>query len=200
MINKFDPAFIPPCNKSIKENLAAAYKKGILQLKELISNTCKTASITTDLWTARSNDGYIGITLHWLTPNFEVRDVILTVEKMDYPHTGERIKECLDTKVKEFGLAGKIVCAVTDNGSNMKKAIRIWDGVERLSCSAHTLQLTVIKALKIIKPHTRRIRKLVKFFRSSKQSQRLDQAQIDLAQRNKSNVSLFSYMIILLMK
>jgi hypothetical protein len=71
----------------------------------------------------------------------------------------------------------------------MKKAIRIWDGVERLSCSAHTLQLTVIKALKIIKPHTKRIRKLVKFFRSSKQSQRLDQAQIDLAQRNKSNIS-----------
>ena len=69
----------------------------------------------------------------------------------------------------------------------MKKAIRIWDGVERLSCSAHTLQLTVIQALKAIKPYTKWFRKLVKFFKSSKQSQRLDQAQIDLAQRNKIN-------------
>ena len=187
MIERFDPAFILPNNKSIKKELALAYQKGVLALKELISTTCETASITTDLWTARSNDGYIGVTLHWLSSNFEIYDVILAVEKMEYPHTSERIKEYLNEKIKEFGLTGKIVCAVTDNGANMKKAIRIWDGVERLPCSAHTLQLTVIQGLKAIKPYTKRFRKLVKFFRSSKQSQRLDQAQIDLAQRNKNN-------------
>jgi hypothetical protein len=59
--------------------------------------------------------------------------------------------------------------------------------VKRLPCFVQTLQLTVTQALKVIKPYTKRIRKLVKFFRSSKQSQRLDQAQIDLAQRNKNN-------------
>ncbi|CAG8692281.1 19917_t:CDS:2 [Rhizophagus irregularis] len=33
--------------KTLTENLAVDYKKGILQFKELISNTCETASITT---------------------------------------------------------------------------------------------------------------------------------------------------------
>ena len=139
MIHKFDPAFILPCNKSIKNELGIAYQKCVLELKELLSITCETASITTDLWTARSNDGYIGVTLHWLTSDFEVRDAILAVERMEYPHMGERIKEYLNEKIKEFGLAGKIFCAITDNGANMKKAIRIWDNIERISCSAHTL-------------------------------------------------------------
>ena len=64
MIHQFDPAFIPPSDKSIKKDLTIAYQKGILKLKELLFTTCETASITTDLWTAHNNDKYIGITLH----------------------------------------------------------------------------------------------------------------------------------------
>src|SRR6266498_4855564 len=135
MIQRFDPAFIFPSNKSIKKDLAIAYQKGVLALKELISVTCETASITTDLWTVRSNDGYIGVTLHWLFSDFEIYDVILAVEKMEYPHTSERIKEYLNKKIEEFELTGKIVCAITNNRANMKKAIRIWDNVKRLPCS-----------------------------------------------------------------
>jgi len=90
---------------------------------------------------------------------------------MKYSHIGERIKEYLNKKIEEFGLTGKIVCAITDNRANMKKAIRIWDNVEHLPCSVYTLQLTVIQALKAIKPYTKQFRKLVKFFKSLKQSQ-----------------------------
>ena len=79
------------------------------------------------------------MTLHWLSSDFEIYNVILAVEKMEYPHTGERIKEYLNEKIEEFGLTGKIICAITDNEANMKKAIRIWNNVECLPCSAHTL-------------------------------------------------------------
>ena len=163
MIQKFDPVFILPNNKSIKKDLTIAYQKGVLALKKLISVTCETASITTDLWITHSNDGYIGMTFHWLSSDFEIYDVILAVEKMEYPHTGKWIKEYLNEKIEEFGLTGKIVCAITDNRANMKKAIRIWDNVEHLPCSVYTLQLTVIQALKAIKPYTKWFRKLVKF-------------------------------------
>ncbi len=144
MIQKFDPAFILLNNKSIKKDLAIAYQKGILVLKELISVTCKIAFITTDLWTACSNDGYIGMTFYQLSFDFEIYDVILAIEKIEYPHTGEQIKEYLNEKIEEFGLTEKIVCVITNNEANMKKAIKIWDNVECLFCSAHTFQLTVI--------------------------------------------------------
>ncbi len=53
--------FILPSNKNIKNELGIAYQKCVLELKELLSITYETASITTDLWIAHSNDGYIGV-------------------------------------------------------------------------------------------------------------------------------------------
>ena len=70
----------------------------------------------------------------------------------------------MDKKVKEFELETKMFCAITNNNANMKKAINLWDSIKHLPCSAHTLQLIVIKALKIIKPCTKQIHNLIKFF------------------------------------
>ena len=49
MIHKFDPVFILSSTKCIKNKLDIAYQKYILELKELLSITYKTTSITTDL-------------------------------------------------------------------------------------------------------------------------------------------------------
>jgi hypothetical protein len=48
----------------------------------------------------------------------------------------------------------KVKVAVTDNGSNMIKAIREWDGIDRVPCTAHTLQLCVMKGLDKVKIYT----------------------------------------------
>ena len=79
------------------------------------------------------------VTFHWLSFNFKIYDIILVVKKMEYLHTSEWIKEYLNEKIEEFELTEKIVCAITNNGANMKKAIRIWNNVKRLPCSAYTL-------------------------------------------------------------
>ncbi|KAF0379293.1 zinc finger bed domain-containing protein 4-like [Gigaspora margarita] len=41
-----------------------------------------------------------------------------------HANNGEQIKEYLEFKIEEFGLNKKIICAITDNRSNMKKAIK----------------------------------------------------------------------------
>ncbi|RHZ87383.1 hypothetical protein Glove_37g47 [Diversispora epigaea] len=181
IISKFDPAFTIPYNKSIKVEVGLVYERGLKLLKNLIEDTCETASITTDLWT--------------LTSQMEVRDVILCTERMEYPHTVKRIKSFLEMKTKEFGLE--------DNGSNMKKTADLWK-INRLPCSAYTLQLTVIGALNTGRMNKNRnpidgenmhksdilfrIKKLEKFFNSPKQSERLIQTQKELALRNKTNI------------
>nr|CAG8498820.1 15351_t:CDS:2 [Entrophospora candida] len=148
------------------------------------TETCDTATITTDLWTARSKVGYIGVTCHWLTPDFELVDVLLAIEKMPYPHSNQTILEYLKNKINEFGLEGKLICGITDNGSNMKKAFELWEEVERIPCTAHVLQLTINKALGSIKPYVKRFKKLVKFFTSSpKQTERLNNAQLEISVR-----------------
>lgn len=36
--------------------------------------------LTTDLWSNRAKQGYIGITATWITPNFKVKDVMLEIQ------------------------------------------------------------------------------------------------------------------------
>jgi hypothetical protein len=78
----------------------------------------------------------------------ELYDILLCVEPIKYPHTGDHIRNTIVDKLKSLGLDNKVKFAITDNGSNMVKAIREWNGIP---CSAHTLQLCVIRGLKKIK-------------------------------------------------
>ncbi|CAG8617367.1 17179_t:CDS:2 [Funneliformis caledonium] len=140
MINKVNPEFISPCYATLKRDIGCGYKIAIELMKDHIKKTCTYASITADLWTSRAKTGYIGITCHWLTQEMKLYDILVCVEQISYPHTG-----------------------------NMLKAIREWDGVNCVACSAHTLQLCVLKGLKEIKPYLNKYAKLNQFFESPKQ-------------------------------
>src|SRR3989442_120368 len=67
MINKFDPAFWPPCYATIKKDIGFGYQIAFQAIKEIIVRNCETAAITTELWTSCAKSGYIGIACHWLT-------------------------------------------------------------------------------------------------------------------------------------
>ncbi|GES73678.1 hypothetical protein RCL_jg26138.t1 [Rhizophagus clarus] len=77
MINKFDPAFIPPSNNTIK------------------------------FMDVRSNDGYVGVTLHWLTPDFETQleefgeesDDKDTKEDNSAKKDSRKLKDCMIQKL-----------------------------------------------------------------------------------------------------
>ncbi|CAB4377169.1 unnamed protein product [Rhizophagus irregularis] len=61
MMTTLDPAFPIPSNKRIKKEINTGYTNAIEELKILLGNTCESASLTTDLWTAKSKHGYIGV-------------------------------------------------------------------------------------------------------------------------------------------
>jgi hypothetical protein len=90
-------------------------------MKELIINTCDNAAITTNLWTSHAKQGYIGITCHWLNDKMELCDILLCVEPIKYPYTGDNIRNTIISKLESLGLSGKVNAAITDNGSNMVK-------------------------------------------------------------------------------
>ncbi|RGB32211.1 hypothetical protein C1646_763148 [Rhizophagus diaphanus] len=55
-------------------------------------------------------------------------NILVYVEKILYPHIGTHIRKTIQEKLKVLGLEKKVNVAVTDNGSNMVKAINEWDG------------------------------------------------------------------------
>lgn len=189
MMKKVNAAFDPPCYTTIKQDIGLGYEAAIELMKNYIEETCVYASITTDLWTSRAKNGYIGITCHWLTQEMKLCDILVCVEQISYPHTGEHIRRTIQDKLKVLGLEKKVIIAVTDNGSNMVKAIKEWDGVGRVACSAHTLQLCVLKGLQKIKSYLKKYAKLNQFFDSPKQTERLEDAQREIFVRQKQRAN-----------
>src|ERR1044072_4075587 len=105
----------------IKKDIGCGYQVAFQAIKEMIDQTCDTAAITTDLWTSCANSGYIGITCHWLTEKMELYDILVCVEQINYPHTGNNICQTIIAKLELLGLENKIKTAVTNNCSNMVK-------------------------------------------------------------------------------
>ena len=166
----------------MKGILHQAYTWSKEQLRSLLRGTMITVHLTTDLWTAKSRHGYLGVTATWLTSDFEFQEALLTCNHLPYPHTGEVISNELFQILEDWHLTSTAFIVATDNGANMVKAVRLLgenyiDQIQRQPCVAHTLQLTVLEGLKQCKPFHRRIKSLQAFFRLPKQAERLHTAQ-----------------------
>lgn len=133
------------------------------------------------MWTARNRQGFLGVTCSFLDKNFIIHEIILTVEYVRYPHTSQHIADTLSAILDEWNLKDKVYIIVTDNGANIKKAIRdmksISNNITWQPCTAHTLQLIVGKGLNPVKLLVLRAKRLIDFFLRPKQSERLEEIQ-----------------------
>jgi len=187
-IHACEPGFAIPCEKTVKNLIYEAYIWSKDQLINLLGSTATSVHLTTDLWTAKSNHGYIGVTATWLASDFTFYEVLLTCNHLEYPHTGEVISNELYRIIERWSLTNSAFTIASDNGSNMVKGINLLNRslpfIKRQPCAAHTLQLSVKEGLKHCKNIHRRIKNLQKFFRLPKQAQRLRKAQIEINENN----------------
>jgi hypothetical protein len=183
-IHACEPGFRIPCNKTAKALIHEAYNWSRDQLTSLLDSSVTAIHLTTDLWTAKSQHGYLGVTATWLSSDFKFREALLSCEHLEYPHTGEVISDELFRIISEWHLETTVFTVATDNGSNMVKGIRLLnqnyvDRVLHQPCAAHTLQLSVQEGLKQCKAIHNRVKSLQAFFRLPKQAQRLREAQLE---------------------
>lgn len=176
-----DPAFIIPDVKLIKQIIHKSYNYTRPLLQEFLHNNSISVCLTTDMWTARNRQGFLGVTCSFLDKNFIIHEIILTVEYVRYPHTSQHIADTLLTILDEWNLKEKVYFIVTDNGANIKKAIKDMksssNNITWQPCTAHTLQLIVGKGLSSVKLLVLRAKRLIDFFLRPKQSERLEEIQ-----------------------
>ena len=196
LIKELDPAFSIPSVKLVKQIIHKAYNITFPLIQQFLDNNSISVCLTTDMWTARNRQGFLGVTCSFLDKNFTLHQIILTIEYVRYPHTAENISDTLFFILDEWGLREKVHMITTDNGSNMKKAIKdmglISPNIRWQPCTAHTLQLVIGKGLNLVKLLVLRVKRLIDFFLRPKQSERLEdiqknsQIQIDVV-RNSFN-------------
>jgi hypothetical protein len=176
-----DPRFVIPNVKYIKQLIHQTYNYSLPFLIEKVDREATTVSLTCDLWTAKNRQGFLGVTCSYLNNDFQLHEVVLSVQHVRYPHTAEHIGDTLLELLDEWGLRDKVFIVTTDNGANVRKAIKelksVAENITWQPCTAHTLQLVVGKGLMPIKLLVDRTKRLIDFFMRPKQSERLENIQ-----------------------
>ena len=92
-------------------------------------------------------EGYLGLTGHYISNEWELKAKVLATRKIRNRHTGDNIAREIKKLMDEFQI---VSCAAltTDNTSNMSVAAGILK-YRHVGCFAHTLQLGIEDGLKV---------------------------------------------------
>ena len=103
----------------VMERIIAALKKS------------RRVSITTDIWSSKlSVNSYIGITCHMVNPSTRKREVYrVCCRVFDVEHSGVNIAKMMKNLFKEFKIENKVFRVISDNASNMKKAVKSYQDI-----------------------------------------------------------------------
>lgn len=121
------------------ENERKVFEEEVTAAMSSVANVCLTA----DMWST-THRSWIGMTAHWLDEKTLARKsaalcckrikgqklnvIIEKCPKLTFyktgSHTHDLISGLIEEQVNQFKIGGKVVCIVTDNGANIRKAVR----------------------------------------------------------------------------
>ena len=90
-------------------------------MKATLANVPGRISLTLDAWTSVAQEGYLGITAHWVTSDFVLNRVLLDFCEAPAEHSGENLKNEVLAILNEYGIAHKTLGWTMDGASNMNK-------------------------------------------------------------------------------
>ena len=151
-------------------------------------------AMTTDLWTSKASEPYIGITAHFANEGHSLSERTLACREIPYPHSSENIAKIIFEIAEQFKISKKLVSLTCDGASNMQGLNTILHSKYSISelsnaskpipyfwCFGHLLNLVVQQALKSsdeVVDLITKVRNLAKFFKGHpKQMEALQRAQ-----------------------
>lgn len=109
------------------------------KLIELLAQQ-KYVCITCDVWSSRAQ-AYIGMTVHFLTNDFDRKSYVLSFKQMKGKQTNKELSEEMDRTIREYGLdTDKVVNIVTDGCAAFTKSF-IKFGTKDALASTHECEI-----------------------------------------------------------
>ena len=144
LLNTLEPRYKLSSRRYFTENVIPEIKQSIdSKINELIKDV-HYLSLTTDIWsTSLNNQSLMSLTTHWIEDSCARQSAVLNVNKIEGSHSGAAICQMIETMIDSWKISKEgIHLVLTDNASNMKKALRDCD-LHGYGCFAHSLQLVV---------------------------------------------------------
>ncbi|KAL0879640.1 hypothetical protein ABMA27_003355 [Loxostege sticticalis] len=158
------------------------YVRNLYEIVQLVTSICLTA----DLWTSLKTESYIALTGLYLTEQLDFKTVLLGCCQFEGHHTSANIAAEIGVLVDKYGLRNKVNFMITDNASNVVKAVKEELKWKHFGCYAHSLNLVVEDALKLVQPRIDKVKRIVMHVKKSNlSSERLQKHQVQQGQEPK---------------
>jgi len=121
------------------------YELSKTKLKDLLQRKGEVQyfSCTSDLWSSRTMEAFLSLTMHYLTDDSEMKKFVLKVDPVVGKHTADFIRNIMEDAFEEWDLdVDNLSMTIRDSGSNMVKACNDWE-IPHFSCVGHSLHLVV---------------------------------------------------------
>ncbi|XP_056111044.1 E3 SUMO-protein ligase ZBED1-like [Rhinichthys klamathensis goyatoka] len=147
MLKVVDPRYVLPSRKYFAE---VALPRLYNSTREKIARELEGVSFysaTTDLWSSRTMQPYMSLTVHYID-DWTLRSVCLQTAYFPDDHTGEIIAQGLKDALTSWNLdEERLICMTTDSGTNIIKALRDneWPN---LQCFGHKLYNAIENGVK----------------------------------------------------
>ncbi|CAL5207197.1 unnamed protein product [Lathyrus oleraceus] len=175
-----NPEFSPISRNTAKADVDEIFKTEKEALKKELANIPSRISLTSDMWTSCTSEGYICLTAHYVDSNWNLKSKILNFCHMPPPHMGSEMSKKILDFLSDWGIEKKIFSLTLDNASandvmqaHLKRQLVLqnWLLSEgeffHVRCSAHVLNLIVQEGLKVIGDALEKIRESVKYVKGS---------------------------------
>jgi hypothetical protein len=160
MMKSFQDWMITGSAYKVKTTINDIYCTSRKKLKETLISTCKTISLSLDIWTSTDQKPFMAIIGHWLTEEFIYEEAVLDFVEIQGRHTGANMAEYVFDCLKYYDLQYKLLYIVGDNASNngtlmdevlnkirqeaSEEQVILFEGRDSfIGCLAHTLNLVV---------------------------------------------------------
>ena len=108
LLGVMEPGYKIPCHKYFTRLLQEKWEKGKILLKEKLSQNVQAFALTTDIWTSLSNEAYLSLTVHFISPEWDLNCCVLATSSFPGQHTDINIAE----KIKDIVKPSKYLMSV----------------------------------------------------------------------------------------
>ncbi|KAK4323032.1 hypothetical protein Pmani_006216 [Petrolisthes manimaculis] len=170
LVHGLNPRYKLPSRREVTRTLLPSLYQNEVKAVSQDLEKAQHISLTTDIWTSRQTQGFITVTAHFISPEWELKSVVLETARIVKAHTAENIAKEKTNICNKWNILEKICSIVTDNASNMISAITTYMKRRHVPCFAHTLNLVVNDSINNVNEvlHVKnKIKQIVTFFHHS---------------------------------
>ncbi|EXX71594.1 hypothetical protein RirG_077070 [Rhizophagus irregularis DAOM 197198w] len=109
MISFIWPGIYISCANTLRQDLTENFKNAKERFRQELQETPGHLSFIVDAWTSKNQIPFLGISVHWINENWELKCTTLDFCILSGPHTGINLSSKFLESLEDFGIATKIL-------------------------------------------------------------------------------------------